>query len=240
MKLDQCNTVQLVTFVSILFTASELAAQESLPASESLSDTTKESVSDSARTGSPLGPDNAGSAVVNTVATDGKNAIGQNAHNGRSLSQETGARAQPHALEFSELNGRESQHSDTVINIDGSGSSAALRTGDLSEHTDHTVVLGLPRGTVTGNIPEQSDAPVVPGTTENPTMSGQQEQSDESLLPGLSETIGESKPSEEKSRHGITGETAVEGSSLQKELSDACRNVQLTRAVSLNCYYFSE
>lgn len=239
---NYCKGIYVVTIISILFTASELHAEERPPASKALSEKTKEFLSDPARTGSLVGSILAGAAVPNPLApvlgsmvgfligkssafsNKDSNSARQQAYANRSLIPEDGIQV----TGLTGLTGKQPQTSEQPLIV---GLSEVSATGNQTEQIKQTITLGMTGETGTENQSEQTGQIVIVGST--PVGSA---------IRSLSTDTGmgnQSQQTEQTVNLGLTGNTGA-GSNLPQQLASACGNMQLTQPLSLGCYYYSQ
>jgi hypothetical protein len=183
---NHSKAIYVVTIVSILFTASGLRAEERLPSSKAISETTKEFLSDRARTGSLLGSILVGAAVPNPLSPllgslagfligkrsaytkNESNAARRQASNNRSLIPEDDRQV----TSLAGLTGKQPPTSEQDVML---GLSGEPGTGYQSEQNEQVVIVGntprasasrsLSKGTGTGHQSEQNEQLVIVGNT---------------------------------------------------------------------------
>ncbi len=251
-RFNHHKTIYVVTVISILFTTSGLRAEEKLSASETLTESTKEFLSDRGRTGSLLGSIIAGAAVANPLApllgsvagfmigkssafsNKDSNATRRQAYINRSLIPEDGVQL----TGLTGLTGKPVQASEqTVI----TGLSEEIGTTNRSEQTEPAVIVGLP-GIRTGNQSERPEQIVVVGLPEETEIENQSEQIKQLFnvrLPRQTETGDQSEQTNQTVALELA-ENIDARINLQKQLAYACSNVQLTQPMTSSCYYYSQ
>ena len=249
---NHSKAIYVVTIVGILSTASGVCAEERLPASEALSERTKEFLSDPGRTGSLLGSILAGAAVANPLApllgsvagfmigkssaftNKDSNATRRQAYINRSLIPQDGVQV----TSLAGLTGKQPQASDQAITL---GLSGETGTGNRSEQTEQTVTLGLSGETGTGNRSEQAESVVITGLSGDTGTGNRLEQAEPVVIVGLPgiRTGNQSEQTEHAVTLASTGKAGA-GRNLQQQLAYACSNVQLAQPLSVSCYSYSQ
>jgi hypothetical protein len=255
------NAIYAVTIISILFTASGLRAEERLPVSKTLSETTKEFLSDRARTGSLLGSILVGAAVPNPLSpllgslagfligkrsayTNKDSTAQRQASNKRSLIPEDDRQV----TGLAGLTGKQQPMAEQAVVLGLSGDTG---TGYQSQHNEQIVVVGntpsvsasrsLSGETGMEYLPKHNKQIVIVGST--PVVSAVR------AMTGKTGTEYQSQQSEQIVTAGntsigsairlLSGETGPLNN-LQQQLAYACSNVELTQSMSLGCYYHSQ
>jgi hypothetical protein len=216
---NHSKAIYVVTIVSILFTASGLRAEERLPSSKAISETTKEFLSDRARTGSLLGSILVGAAVPNPLSPllgslagfligkrsaytkNESNAARRQASNNRSLIPEDDRQV----TSLAGLTGKQPPTSEQDVML---GLSGEPGTGYQSEQNEQVVIVGntpiasagrsLSKGTGTGHQSEQNEQLVIVGNT--PIASASR---------SLSKGTGTGHQSEQNEQLVIVGNTPI-------------------------------
>ncbi|MFT4728827.1 MAG: hypothetical protein ACI9UN_003340 [Granulosicoccus sp.] len=261
-NVNHFKAIYVVTIISILFTASSLRAEERPAASKTLSETTKEFLSDRARTGSLLGSILVGAAVPNPLSpllgslagfligkrsaytNKDSNASQRQAANNRSLIPEDHSQV----TSLAGLTGKQPQALEQTVMLE---LSEETETGYQSEQNEQIVIVGnTPTVSATRSLsgkagtayqPEQNEQIVIVGSTpmvsavrtlSRKTDTGYQSQQTEQIV-----TAGNTSIS--SAIRLLSGETGPVNN-LQQQLAYACSNVQLTQSMSLGCYYHSQ
>ena len=248
-----CKGICVATMVGALLISTGLHAEESLSASETLSERTKEILSDPSRTGSLVGSILAGAAVANPLApllgsvagfmigkssafTQKDDAENRRlAHNNRSLMPTDGT-------QITSLSGLSNEPSE--------GSGPALITGmfgdaaaqELSDQSGPLVITKLPGEADTESPQTQRDHAAIRQLTEDQGARDLPEQIQQAVIMGLPRQAGTNNvpvQTELAVTQGLTEEIQAR-INLQKQLAYACSNVEVTRPLSANCYYYSQ
>ena len=260
MNIEFHKVICAASLVGMLFTSSAIRADETQSAvSSTIAGTTKEYLSDPARTGSLVGSIIAGSALANPLApilgsvigfVIGKSSAfskgrgsteGSSAYSNRSLIPDDSA-------EVTSLVGLSSASSLDTLPADGVTIFEDIEAGSSTESTTDT---GLAKSTVTGG--EQEDVPVL--AAAHPASSNNRsnqivivESLNQRGVPSSTAPLVTTNPVREADRGVQPARTTIRGLSaesagannLQKMLADACSNVEVVKPTSLNCYYYAQ
>ena len=250
------KTIYIALVIGLLSASSILHADEQSTFSSTITGTTKEYLSDPARTGSLVGSIIAASALANPLAPvlgsvigfvigkssafskKKRNSANENVYNNRSLMPAEGT-------ELTSLTGLSGTSSLATVQEDGVAnlSNVDPRTPEKSLRIDGNTVAG---NEVT-NVPDLKAAqPTMPD--ESSTGIVIVEEIDQ---PQIGITVDTIVPIEivreaalgidtiQTSTNGLRMETAGD-SDLQKRLADACSNYKTVKTASLNCYYYAQ
>ena len=216
----------VIVVTSILSGASGLHAEEKLPMSESFTATTKDFLSDPARTGSLVGSIIAGAAIANPLApllgsvagfiigkrsdysdTD-SDAVRRQAYANRSFIPDESTEV----TSLTGLVGAAGEPSLAAAEPLISGANSEAEAPGSPAPTDQVVIFKQPSEIRTMEQRGRSDQVV---TTDLP------EQTEHAVVLGMDEEM----------------EARI---NLQKQLAYACSNVEFSQALSSSCYYFSQ
>ena len=243
----------VATVVGALIMSTNLHAEENLSASETLSERTKEFLSDPSRTGSLVGSILAGAAVANPLApllgsvagfmigkssafTQKEDAEDRRlAHYNRSLMPDDGTQI----TSLSGLSNEPSQGSAPAVITGMFGDAAAQGHSDQSEPL---VIVKLPGEDDSENAPAQRDHAAIRALTEDRGTQDLPEQIQQAIIMGLPRQTGMNKlpvQTDPTVTQGLTEDIQAR-IKLQKQLAFACSNVEMTRPLSSNCYYYSQ
>lgn len=253
MSLQHHKSLYAITLISALFVSSGLCAQERLPASDAFTEGTKEFLSDPARTGSLLGSILVGAAVANPLApllgsvagfmigkssafsNKESNAARRQAYANRSLIPDDGLQV----TSLAGLTGNPVPVSEqTVI----TGLSGDTGTGIQSELSEPALAAALPKEVATRSPLVQPEDNIAGRISAETGITNTSKRSEQILFVELPEETGranQSEPLEQTVALDLTGNTAI-GNNLQKQLAHACSNMQLSKPMSLSCYYYSQ
>lgn len=217
--------IYVIVVTSVLFGASGLHAEEKLPMSESFTATTKDFLSDPARTGSLVGSIIAGAAIANPLAPLLGSVAGFiiGKRSDYSDKDSNAARRQAYAnRSFIPDGSTDGTEAPSLAGLAGGSGEPPLAAAT------ETLLLGAPKGTDTG---EQS-LPVPAG--------------DQVVIVKLPEKTGQGMVNQRKQASQIVrtdmSDTDIRTDAriaLQKQLAYACNNMQRTQTASPSCYYYS-
>jgi len=239
-------------FTGLLCASSNLHANESPVVSRTIAETTKEYLSDPARTGSLVGSIIAGSAVANPLAPVIGSVVGfvigksstfskknsssasQNAYSNRSLMPADGTDITSLSLDSGTSTIPTSSTSITAA----SGESTLAASGNASlASSNASTLLMVPvddatATTLTGSATAFSTPEVPELAAAQPSMNN--DRSNENVIENRSEIIIVEEANND--RIATTRKTIVP-SDLQKRLAEACSNYRVVKTASLKCYY---
>lgn len=154
LNLNHRKGIYVVSIISILLATSGLRAEERQPVSKTLSETTKEFLSDRARTGSLLGSIIVGAAVPNPLSP----LLG-------SLAGFIIGKRSAYTSKDSNAAQRQAYNNRSLIPLDDSQvTSLAGLTGDQPQASEQTVLLGLSEEIGAGYQAEQNEQIVIVGS----------------------------------------------------------------------------
>lgn len=246
------STINVALIASILFATSALHAEESPTASKVISETTKEFLSDPARTGSLLGSILVGAAIPNPLSPllgslagflIGKSSAysdtdKEKAPRNRNLMPDNGAQI----TRLTGLTGKPLPASDQMDTIGSTPIGLALTS--LAEDTEAR------------NLSEQNEPIVIVGPTPMSSsirllskLTATDEQTEQTAVTANTLNVLENRSLASNFEQIDSSEQAVNQeltrgsgarSRLQQQLASACSNVQLSQPLSLGCYYHSQ
>ncbi len=200
----------LVIITSIVLAVSGLHAEES-PASEALSDVTKEYLSDPSRTGSLVGSILVGAAIANPLAP----LLGSVA--GFFVGKTSDYSDKPSNSQQSSYASRSIIPQDVIQVTNMTG-----LTGKSPQEIEATAVSALTQETTTLNQSEETQQPIIVEVTQETEAVNQPEETQQPIIVE------------------VTRETGAQGSKLQLQLASVCSHVELSQPMPVQCYYYSQ
>ncbi|MGQ7846777.1 hypothetical protein ACUNV4_20000 [Granulosicoccus sp. 3-233] len=234
-KFKSRQGVCMLTLAGTLFSASGLHAQERLSASETLTERTREFLSDPSRTGSLVGSIIAGAAVANPLAPILGSVAGFMIGKSSAFTDADSDSARRRAYLNRSLMPEDSTRLSSLSGL----------TGNPSEDAAPTVISGMfgqdtaeqrlerPEPLVIVKLPGESDAVTRPVPVEQAVIMGLRTQEEAGRIVNLPERT------EHALTRGLTEDMEAR-INLQKQLAHACSNVELTQPPSPSCYYYSQ
>lgn len=226
------KVVCITVFSAILFTTSELRADDQLPASNAFAEGTKEFLSDPARTGSLLGSILAGAAVANPLAP----LLG-------SVAGFVIGKSSAFSKKRSDSTKRNLYSNRSLIPKDGTQlTDLAGVTGEQATAANDAVVLSF-SNKLTGSKEAVKLQPTLSlEERPNPQAGHDTVRSEQILFVEPSEKVtvnARSIQTQPLLPDEPTGVTTTR-STLQKQLAHTCSNTQTVRPVGMTCYYYSQ
>ena len=260
MHIEYHKAICVASLVVMLFASSAIRADETQSAvSSTIAGTTKEYLSDPARTGSLVGSIIAGSALANPLAPLLGSVIGFVIGKSSAFSKGRGSTQRPDAYSNRSLIPDDGVEITSLVGLSGPSSLDTLAADGVTIFEDKdagaghgsTINSGLVENAVAGS--QQEDVPtlaaakpvpsnnrsnqiVIVESTDQPGMASSKE------LLVTTDRVREADMSVQPAHTTVRGLSAESAGAtdLQKMLADACSNVDAVKPASLNCYYYAQ
>lgn len=233
MDIKHRKAICTASFIVMLSAPAVLRADEQSTMSNTISGTTKEYLSDPARTGSIVGSIIAGSAVANPLAPLLGSVVGFMIGKSSAFSGKD-----------SDASRRDAYLNRSLVPENGLEAVTGLTglTGGSSQASDETVVLGLPSRTISENLSDQGEPIVIVESPSESVVSRQSGHTNPLVMVPLPDDMGLDDMSDQSDQVvslGLNG-AATTGRDLQMQLAGQCSNVKPSQPMPLTCYYYSQ
>lgn len=243
----QYKAIYLATVFITFLAVSDLHAEEPLPASRAISETTIEFLSDPARTGSLLGSILAGSALANPLAPILGSVAGFMIGKSSAFTHEGGTNMRPIVAINRSLSPEDGEDLPSLTGLTGlpTQSSEHSVSFGISDKTEMPQGSGVSQTTESTVQSELSTPTINSGSTEKSTAKDQTAQTMRLEQPVIVPIYGETGIADRPDQtdrtvtFGLKGNQDT-GGDVQKELARACSNVQTAQPMPLICYYYSK